>query len=96
MNDRLFPLLGATTIIAAAVLGWQTPALADGDCSKLKLSQVKAACDAGGQKAVKKLMREAVKKAKADGKKWKCTECHTSTKTYDLKPGAADKLKPYL
>lgn len=46
---------------------------------------VRKACDDGGQKAVKKLMKDLVKKSKAAGKPVKCKECHEDMKkfTYD-------------
>ena len=95
MTHRAVPTVGAIAIACAAVVGWNTSATAS-DCSKYEFSQVKAACESGGAKAVKKLMKDTVKKAKADGKKWKCSTCHVDQKKYENKPGAVDKLREYL
>lgn len=61
-----------------------------------KYAKVKAACEKGGQKEAKKLMKAAVKKMKADGKDVNCKSCHNDLKKYDLKDNANADLKGYL
>jgi hypothetical protein len=55
--------------------------------SSFKIAKVKEACDAGGKKAATKLMKDAVKKAKAAGETegMKCKDCHVDLKAYKLK-----------
>lgn len=68
-------------------------AAAEGDAPKpcvgssFKISKVGAACESGGQAAAKKIMKAAVKKAKAAGVTdgMKCKDCHEDFKTYKLK-----------
>ena len=71
---------------------------ASGACTakKFHYPAVEKACKAGGRKEVKKLMKTAIKKAKADGKKWKCKSCHEDLKKYDLTDDAVKDLKPYI
>ena len=45
---------------------------------------------------MKPLMKAALKKAKADGKDWKCKHCHNDLKKYDLTDDAVKDLKPYI
>ena len=64
---------------------------------KFELKQVEQACKTGGRKAAKDLMKAAVKKSKEGGKDGvKCNDCHTSLKTFELKPDAVAMLKPLL
>lgn len=91
-------LLGTCALVGvAASLG---DARADGPKPCLKASyeiaQVQAACTAGGQDAVKKLMKAAVDKGKAAGKEIKCASCHSSLKDFTLTPNAVADLKPLL
>jgi hypothetical protein len=94
-------LILATTIGAAAALGVFAPSVAragDEACTtkKFNYSAVEKACKEGGRKAVKELMKGAVKKAKAAGKDVKCTSCHEDTKDFKLKDNAVDDLKPFI
>lgn len=54
---------------------------------------VKSACAKGGAAAAKDLMKGYVKRGKDQGKNWKCSTCHTDTKTYPNKPNAVADLK---
>lgn len=68
---------------------------------KFKFSFVKKACNEGGVKKAKNVMKSVVKRAKddgkkIDGKKIKCSSCHDDTKTYTSKPNAGSELKKIL
>ena len=64
--------------------------------TNFKHAKVKKACASGGQSAAKKLMKAAVKKAKASGKKMDCKTCHTKlAPDFPLKPDALQKFKDY-
>jgi len=99
-------LAAAFSAIFAAGLAASSASAADGDeptpcnAKTFKIAKVKAACESGGQKAVKKLMKAAVKKAKAAGvtEGMKCKDCHESLKTFDNKGGKAsvDRIKKWL
>jgi len=60
---------------------------------KFSFSSVKNACNKGGVAQAKELMKGFTKKGKAQGKNWKCSTCHDSTKTYTNKPNAVKELK---
>lgn len=64
--------------------------------TKFDFPQVKAACDAGGVDAAKKLMKSVVDKAKAAGKEVNCNACHKDLKEYALTPNAVADLKPLM
>ena len=63
--------------------------------TKFKFKKVEKACKEGGQPAAKKLMKAAVKKAKAAGEEINCKTCHSSLKEFDLKDGA-NKIEKWL
>lgn len=60
--------------------------------TSFKFAAVRSACQTGGVTKAKNLMKFWTKKAKEKtGKRYKCSACHSSTKTYANKPtGAAD------
>jgi predicted RecA/RadA family phage recombinase len=95
-----FVLLAGVAV--AAMLAVAVPARADGEadgaCTETKFDfpAVEKACKDGGRKAVKPLMKAAIKRARADGKDYKCNTCHEDQKSYKLKDGAVDKLRPYI
>ncbi len=64
-------------------------------CKKTKFAfgSVKSACNKGGQDAAKSLMKTYTKKGKDKGFKWKCSTCHSDTKSYANKPNAVSELK---
>jgi hypothetical protein len=105
MKRRLFsPLSFALLagVAVAATLAVTVPAHADGEadgaCTETKFDfpAIEKACKEGGRKAVKPLMKAAIKRARADGKDYKCNSCHEDQKSYKLKDGAVDKLRPYI
>jgi len=61
-----------------------------------EFDEVEAACASGGRKETKKLMKSAVAKAKADGKKMNCKSCHEDLKTFSLTSNAVDDLRKWL
>ncbi len=67
--------------------------------TSFKIKQVGAACKSGGQAEVKKMMKAAVKKAKAAGETegMKCKDCHVDLKTYKLTgDDPVGKIKKWL
>ena len=51
-------------------------------------SPVAKACAKGGRAEAKKLMKEAVKTAKANGKTFTCEGCHKDLESFTLTPNA--------
>ncbi len=42
------------------------------------------------------MMKSLVQQAKDKGKKYKCSSCHTSQKTYENKPNAVSELRKLM
>lgn len=99
---RVFPIAGLTLAAGLFVLGSAAvPSSADAgssDCTtkKFKFKQVKAACEQGGRKAAKKLMKGVVKKSRKAGDEKTCLDCHKSLKTFERTKNAEADLKKYL
>ena len=53
-------------------------------------SPVAKACAQGGRDDAKKVMKEAVKTAKANGKTFTCEGCHKDLETFTLTPNAKE------
>ncbi|HZL21311.1 MAG TPA: hypothetical protein VFG23_26490 [Polyangia bacterium] len=51
------------------------------------------ACTKGGRGQAKKIMKEMVKQAKANGQKFTCDGCHKDLDTYELTKNAAEDFK---
>ena len=93
MTHKIALAAAFSALFAAGLVASSATAAEDGEAEKpcvaktFKIDKVKAACDAGGQKAVKKLMQDAAKKAKAAGVEegMKCKDCHVDLKDYKLK-----------
>jgi len=51
------------------------------------------ACAQGGRAAAKKVMKEMVKQAKANGQKFTCDGCHKDLDNYALTKSATDDFK---
>ncbi len=99
MTKFLTTTLLATVALTGFALGTaQAGEEAPPPCTTKKFAtkQVEKACKTGGRKAAKALMKKIVKKAKADGKDINCKSCHTSLKSFELKPDAVDHLKKLL
>lgn len=98
MNRRI--LFFATASMFCAGL-WTSQAQADDPkpctAKSFKIAKVKAACEAGGQPAAKKLMKAATKKAKAAGETMTCKTCHDNLKTFSLAgDDPVGKIKKWL
>lgn len=97
-------MLSNTTVLAVAFavsgLGMSTVVRADGSdpctTTSFKISKVDKACKTGGRPAAKKLMKDAVKKAKAAGESINCKTCHEDLKSFALKGDAVANLKKWL
>ena len=62
-----------------------------------KIKAVENACNKGGQKAAKDLMKKAKKAATEAGEEFKCKGCHKDLKSFELTwPKAVEDLKRYL
>ena len=92
------------TLAAVAGVSFSTPAHATDDppaivpctAKSFKHAKVKKACEEGGRTAAKKVMKEAVKKARAAGEVMNCKTCHSSLKTFELTEGASKRLGKWL
>jgi hypothetical protein len=51
------------------------------------------ACAKGGRDEAKKVMKDMVKQAKANGKKFTCDGCHKDLDNYELSKNAAEEFK---
>lgn len=100
MSASRTTLVLAASLAFSGLLGFAPQIARAGDeaCTtkKFHYPAVKKACNDGGRKAAKELMKGAVKKAKAAGKDVKCTSCHEDTKEFKLKDNAVDDLKPFI
>ena len=90
-------LLFASFLTLALSAGFSGVARA-GDDGKCKIatkgdSPTAKACAKGGLAEAKKVMKDMVKTAKANGGKFTCEGCHKDLDTYALTPNAADDFK---
>lgn len=101
-SSRSLPtLVLLSAVLGAAAFGVASPSVAraaDEACTTKKFNYpaVEKACKDGGRNAAKKVMKAAVKKAKAAGNDVKCTSCHEDTKDFKLKDNAVKDLKPWI
>jgi hypothetical protein len=67
----------------------------EGKCTinKEPSSPTGKACAKGGRAEARKVMKEMVKVAKANGQKFTCDGCHKDLDTYDLTKNATDDYK---
>lgn len=103
MINRNLLAFAFTAIFAGGLYAGTASAGDDGEitpckATSFKVAQVKKACEKGGVKAAKKLMKSAVKKAKDAGESVNCKTCHESTKELHKNKGAESvkKLKELL
>jgi hypothetical protein len=101
MKRTLSTLILTSAVAASGAVAALSPTLAhagDDACTakKFHYDKVRKACEEGGRKAAKDLMKAAVKKAKDAGKDIKCKSCHEDTKTFELKDNAVEDLKPWI
>lgn len=78
-----------------AALGFSTTDEKPCVATKFDFPEVDAACASGGQKAASKLMKDAVKRAKAAGESMTCKSCHTDTKSWELTANAVADYKKW-
>ena len=64
--------------------------------TKFETKEVQAACEQGGQKAAKDLMKKVVAHSKEAGKPVKCKGCHENMKTYEFTAKALTEFKGLL
>ncbi|WP_428268458.1 hypothetical protein [Haliangium sp.] len=63
---------------------------------EFKTETVKAACEKGGQKEAKKVMKKFLSQAKKQDSSLTCKSCHSSLKPdYKLKPDALEMFKKF-
>ncbi len=76
----------------------EAPKKVDQPCraKSFKFGSVKSACEKGGIPRAKSMMKSLVQQAKDKGKKYKCSSCHTSQKTYENKPNAVSELRKLM
>ncbi len=92
MTHKIALAAAFSAIFAAGLLASSANAADEGEAPKpcratsFKIAKVQAACESGGQKAAKALMKAATKKAKAAGvtEGMGCKDCHDDLKTYTL------------
>jgi hypothetical protein len=80
-----FLFVGSTSAIAWA--GDKCTIATKGDSPTAK------ACEKGGRDEAKKVMKEMVKTAKANGQKFTCDGCHKDLDSYELTKNARDDYK---
>ena len=86
-------------LVAAVMLAGSAAAVAApvNDCTQSReFEKVKAACKEGGRKAAKRVMKAAVRRARAQGTKLKCKGCHENLNSWALKADAVSMLRPWM
>ena len=89
---KRFSLVKLSLAFALAIALVAGRASADDKCTIATKgdSPVAKACAKGGRGEAKKLMKEAVKTAKANGTTFKCEDCHKDLETFELTKNARD------
>jgi outer membrane biosynthesis protein TonB len=64
--------------------------------SSFSVARVREACSAGGRSAAKRIMKDAIGKATANGQLLKCGDCHSNQRNYALKANAVADLERWL
>ena len=95
---RFFTTLALSSlpfIAGAAYVAHPADALAAEKCQiAVKGSSPTArACAKGGREEARKVMKDMVTAAKANGSKFSCDGCHQDIISYELKPNAAEDYK---
>jgi outer membrane biosynthesis protein TonB len=60
------------------------------------VARVQEACSTGGRSAAKRVMKDAIGKATANGQLLKCGDCHSNQRSYALKANAVSDLERWL
>ena len=87
--------LSAATLLAATLAVGAARAGDEGKCTIATKPDTETgkACAKGGRAEAKKVMKEMVKKAKANGQKFTCDGCHKDLDNYALTKNAQDDYK---
>ncbi len=95
---RFAAKLGLAAFLAGSLLTGVAGAADEGKDGKCTIAikgdgPVVQACAKGGRAEAKKLMKDLVKQAKANGKKFTCDGCHKDLDNYELTKNAVDEYK---
>jgi len=92
---RFAAKLSAAALLAATLAVGAAHAADDGKCTIATKPDTETgkACAKGGRAEAKKVMKEMVKKAKANGQKFTCDGCHKDLDNYALTKNAQDDYK---
>ena len=92
---RFIAKLSAAGLLAVTLLAGAARAGDEGKCTIATKPDTETgkACAHGGRAEAKKVMKEMVKKAKANGQKFTCDGCHKDLDTYALTKNAQDDYK---
>ena len=92
---RFATKLGLATFMACALATAVAGAADEGKCTIATKGDnaIVQACNKGGRAEAKKVMKDMVKQAKANGKKFTCDGCHKDLDNYELSKSATDEFK---
>jgi hypothetical protein len=92
---RFAAKLSAAALLAATLAVGAARAGDEGKCTIATKPDTETgkACAKGGRAEAKKMMKEMVKKAKANGQKFTCDGCHKDLDNYTLTKNAEDDYK---
>ena len=90
--------LGVVGLGGVALTGFGAGQALAGDGGKCTIatsgdSATAKACAKGGREEAKKVMKDMVKQAKANGKKFTCDGCHKDLDNYELTKDATEEFK---
>ncbi len=92
---RFAAKISSVGLLAVTLLAGAARAGDEGKCTIATKPDTETgkACVKGGRPEAKKVMKEMVKKAKANGQKFTCDGCHKDLDTYALTKNANDDYK---
>jgi hypothetical protein len=92
---RFTAKISAIGLLAATLFAGGARAGDEGKCTIATKPDTETgkACAKGGRPEAKKIMKEMVKKAKANGQKFTCDGCHKDLDNYALTKNAQDDYK---
>lgn len=92
---RFIAKLSAAALLTVTLLGGAARAGDEGKCTIATKPDTETgkACAHGGRAEAKKVMKDMVKKAKANGQKFTCDGCHKDLDNYALTKNAQDDYK---
>ncbi len=95
---RFIAKLSTAGLLAVTLLAGAARAGDEGKCTIATKPDTETgkACAKGGRAEAKKVMKEMVKKAKANGQKFTCDGCHKDLDTYALTKNAQDDYKKLI